>query len=118
MQFAVVDGWDGTLMAAVGLHLDRSHTRGTAELGFWCTAPARGRGVVTEASAAVVRWGFDVLGVERLQWYAEVGNAASRRVAEKLGFQLEGTLRAALVHDGWRVDAWVASLLPGELRKP
>ena len=47
---------------------------------------------------------------------ALVGNDASLRVAEKLGFQREGTARAGLLHRGERRDGWVAGLLPGELR--
>jgi RimJ/RimL family protein N-acetyltransferase len=45
-----------------------------------------------------------------------VGNEGSRRVAQKLGFTMEGTCRARLLHRGERVDAWVGGLLPGELR--
>ena len=56
------------------------------------------------------------LGVQRLEWYANVGNMASRRVAEKVGFTVEGTLRRGLDQRGTRVDAWIGSLLPGELR--
>jgi len=45
-----------------------------------------------------------------------VGNWASRRVAEKLGFTIEGTLRQRIVHRNQRQDAWTAGLLRGELR--
>ena len=42
---------------------------------------------------AVCRWGFGALGLARVDWFAEVGNAGSRRVAEKAGFTIEGVLR-------------------------
>lgn len=45
----------------------------------------------------------------------EVGNVASRRVAEKAGFRIEATLRKRQIHRGTRVDVWVGSLLKGEL---
>ena len=64
---------------------------------------------------AVCRWAFTSLGVELIEWRCEVGNAASRRVAEKAGFLIEATLRKRLIHRGRRVDAWVGSLLPSEM---
>ena len=110
--FGVTDVGSGELLASVGLHFDRSRDAGIAEIGYWAAPAARGRGVTSEAVAAVCAWGFASCGVQRLEWYAEVGNIASRRVAEKVGFTIEGTLRSFLVRpEGARVDAWVASLL-------
>jgi RimJ/RimL family protein N-acetyltransferase len=107
---------DGTIsgpIGAIGLH-DRDATM--REVGFWAAPWARGRGVMTDAARLVCRWGFDELGLGRIEWWANVGNTASRRVADKLGFQFEGTCRARILHRGERVDGWVAGLLPGELR--
>ena len=112
-SFAVLDATSGRVLASVGL-LGISARDRSAELGFWCAAPARGAGVVTQASAAVCRWGFAALGLQRVEWVAEVGNAASRRVADKLGFQPEGVARARVRHQGVPRDAWVAGLLPGD----
>ena len=110
--FGVTDLHTGALLASVGLHFDRGRDDGIAEIGYWAAATARGRGVTTEAVAAVCSWGFAACGVQRLEWYAEVGNVPSRRVAEKVGFSIEGTLRSFLLRPGGeRVDAWVGSLL-------
>ncbi|GAA2718593.1 GNAT family N-acetyltransferase [Micromonospora olivasterospora] len=85
-------------------------------VGFMTAPHARGRGYMPAATAALAAWGFTTLGLARVEWRALVGNTASRRVAEKAGFTLEGVARGALVdRDGGRVDAWVASLLPGDL---
>jgi RimJ/RimL family protein N-acetyltransferase len=118
--FAVTDTGDGQLLASVGLHFDRGRDDGIAEIGYWTAAPARGRGITTEAVAAVCGWGFASCGVQRLEWYAEVGNVASRRVAEKIGFVLEGTMRQLLLRpDGRRVDCWAGALLGAEeIREP
>jgi RimJ/RimL family protein N-acetyltransferase len=67
---------------------------------------------MTDAVGIAARY---ALGVRRLEWYASVGDGASRRVAEKVGFTVEGTLRRGLEKRGTRVDAWIGSLLPGEL---
>jgi RimJ/RimL family protein N-acetyltransferase len=113
--FAVCDATSGAVLASVGLHLARGGDEEMGEIGYLCAAEARGRGVTTAAVAAVCRWGFGALGLGRIEWLAEVGNVASRRVAEKVGFQLEGTQRARLLHRGERKDAWVAGLLPSDL---
>ena len=113
MTWAITDAESGALLGMVGLHARDASMR---ELGFWTAPEARGRGVMTAAARLVIRFGFDVLHLGRIEWCALVGNDASLRVAEKLGFQREGTARAGLLHRGERRDGWVAGLLPGELR--
>lgn len=110
--FAVCASETGRLLASVGLHFHRPNDDALASIGYWCAPEARGRGYVTEAVLAVAQWGFDQCGVERLEWYAVVGNDASRRVAEKAGFVVEGVLRGGLAHHGVRVDCWIGALLP------
>jgi RimJ/RimL family protein N-acetyltransferase len=107
-EFVVQDAATGERLARVGLGLRGD---GTAEVGYWTAPAARGRGVAPDAVRAVCRWAFDVRGLELIEWRAEVGNHASRRVAEKAGFLMEGQLRKRLVHRGERVDAWVGSLV-------
>ncbi|MEU1313019.1 GNAT family N-acetyltransferase [Streptomyces cinnamoneus] len=89
-----------------------------AELGYWTAKEARGRGYTVEAAREVIRWAFEDLGVERLEWYAEAGNEASRGVALKAGFRMEGTLRSKIPYNGTRRDAWTGSLLPSDLGMP
>ncbi|MEW9521156.1 GNAT family N-acetyltransferase [Streptomyces tubercidicus] len=116
-DFAVVTRADGILVGAMGLvrlALLRAPER-QAELGFWTAKEQRGRGYTVEAARAVLRWAFHDLGVERMEWHAEAGNEASRAVARRLGFRMEGTLRAKLVHEGTRRDSWIGSLLPSDL---
>lgn len=104
-------------MGLVRLALLRSEQR-QAELGFWTAADQRRKGYTVEAGRAVTRWAFTALGVERLEWVAEVGNEGSRAVAQRLGFVMEGVQRARIAHRGTRRDAWVAALLPSDLRLP
>ena len=54
---------------------------------FW------GRGYATEIAGALVDYAFDVLKLERVEALTQEANLASRRVLEKTGFVLEGTLR-------------------------
>jgi RimJ/RimL family protein N-acetyltransferase len=60
----------------------------------------------------------DALIQPRIDWHAKVGNDGSRRIAEKLGFTMEGMLRQWQVNKGERRDTWVGGLLRGELVPP
>ncbi|MEV6039467.1 GNAT family N-acetyltransferase [Nonomuraea sp. NPDC052116] len=111
LEFLAEEASTGERLGRVGLWLGAP---GTAEIGYWVDPKARGRGVATDAVRAVCRWAFHAHGLELIEWRAEVGNRASRRVAEKAGFTVEATLRKRLLHRGIRVDAWVGSLLKGE----
>ncbi|MCX4762565.1 GNAT family N-acetyltransferase [Streptomyces sp. NBC_01275] len=91
---------------------------GTAEIGFWATKEHRGHGYTAEAALTAARWAFTALSIDRVEWRAEVGNTASRAVAEHIGFTLEGTLRSAFNNNGVRRDCWLASLLPSDLGLP
>jgi RimJ/RimL family protein N-acetyltransferase len=108
------------LAGVVGLHR-LAASSGAAELGYWVAPAFRGRGLLTEASRAVVEWGFspEGLGLARIEWRAVVGNVASARAARALGFRYEGLLRGALLHSsGVRNDGWIAGLLAGDDRAP
>lgn len=72
--------------AGIGLH--DGGRRG--ELGFWVGREYWGRGYGTEAAGRMVAFARDALGVTRITATAAVGNPASRRVLEKLGFAETG----------------------------
>jgi len=94
--YAVTDEATGRYLGSCGLcPIEREH--GTAGLGFWVRTSATGRGVATAAARAVADAGFAHLGLNRIELLIAVDNAASRRVAEKLGATYEGTLRKRLV---------------------
>ncbi|MFJ7593268.1 GNAT family N-acetyltransferase [Streptomyces sp. NPDC097617] len=116
--FAVRLGTDGPLVAAVGMHVQGRDSYASYEVGYWAVKEYRGRGYMTEAVLAVARWAFTEVGVPRLEWRAEVGNAGSRAVAEKAGFRIEGLLRAGIQQRGTARDCWVGSLLPSDLGLP
>jgi RimJ/RimL family protein N-acetyltransferase len=107
----VIEGGARERLGRVGLGLDGN---GAGQIGYWLDPAARGRGVATAAVRVLCGWGFERLELALIEWRAEVGNAASRRVAEKAGFRIEATLRQRLVHRGVRVDAWIGSMLSSE----
>jgi RimJ/RimL family protein N-acetyltransferase len=103
---------NGSLVASVGFRVDH---RGNGEIGYWCAAEARGRGVITRAVRLVCRHAFEDLGMGRLEILVDPDNVASRRVAEKAGFREEGVLRSHLTQrDGTRRDSVLYSRLPSD----
>jgi RimJ/RimL family protein N-acetyltransferase len=66
-----------------------------AEMGYWLRTPYCGKGLMHEAVLAVERFAFDVLRLRRIEIRCNARNVRSGRVAERAGYQLEGTLRAA-----------------------
>jgi RimJ/RimL family protein N-acetyltransferase len=70
-----------------------------AEVGYWLAPAARGHGHATDAVRLICRWGFEALGLERIELLAATGNAASQHVAERAGFTREAVLRS---HTGGR----------------
>jgi RimJ/RimL family protein N-acetyltransferase len=112
--FAIVDP-SGHLLGSIDLRINSHQYRG--HVGYWVAAPARGRGVCTDALRLLSRWALDELELQRLELITDPDNLASQRVAEKVGFQREGVLRAHLRHPDGRIrDSVMFSLLPGELR--
>jgi RimJ/RimL family protein N-acetyltransferase len=113
--FAVVDGRSGRLLGSIDM---RVNAMSTGHIGYWVAADARGSGVCTAALRTLCRWALDDLTLGRLELVTDPENVASQRVAEKVGFRREATLRSHLLYpDGRRRDSVMFSLLPGELRR-
>src|SRR5690349_13742611 len=91
------------------------HMRAT-EVGYWLGQQAAGRGLMTRSLRAMLRYPFDLLHLNRVIIQADVKNARSRAVAERLGFTLEGIRRQVWEHNGQMVDLASYSLLAQEWR--
>ena len=111
--FAVVDPSGRFLGTSLLSGIERAH--GRANLGFWVRTTAAGSGVATAAGRLITRFGFDHLGLHRIEVLSSVHNAASRRVAEKLGAGLEGILRRRLVLPSGPTDCALYALFPEDL---
>jgi RimJ/RimL family protein N-acetyltransferase len=105
----VIEGPGGTLFGGIALH-HFDPMRDTLEVGYWLFHEARGRGVATRAVQAAIDDAF-AKGVYRMEAHVRLGNEASERVVERLGFAREGVKRRYLRHGGERVDATLFSLL-------
>jgi ribosomal-protein-serine acetyltransferase len=62
-------------------------------LGYWLGKKYEGQGIMTQAVDAFTQYAFDKMGLHRVEIRCAEKNKKSRAVPEKLGFQLEGTLK-------------------------
>lgn len=97
-NLAVVHKPTNRLIGSISLSLTPSHRRG--ELGYWIGVPHWGRGYASEAVQALVRYGFDTLGLHKITGRHVAMNPASGRVMQKAGLVKEGILRDEIVKDG------------------
>ena len=105
------------------------------ELGYYVSPTHGGGGLCTAAARAITRFAFRVWpgyasvpageapqvdgtggGVFRIEAFPKAHNAASRRVLEKCGFQLEGILRKRAVKGGRVEDMAMYSLIDDDLK--
>ena len=85
---------DGEFVGSTGLHqIDWDARR--FEIGYWVRTRFSGLGYVTEAVEAITGFAVERLHANRIELRCDARNARSSRVAERAGFTLEGTLRAA-----------------------
>lgn len=88
-HFCLVERETRMVLGVAGLNRNGD---GSAELHYWIRSDNAGRGLTTEACRALVDWARRTLGLRRLTLWAGRDNAASRRVATKLGFAHVGPL--------------------------
>ncbi len=115
--FAVEDRDTGEFLGSCGFSdILANHRR--AGLGYWMRTPSTGRGYATDATRAVLRLGIEDLGLERVELEIAIDNAASRRVAEKVGCTYEATLRRRLILPSGPTDTALYVWLAGESPAP
>jgi len=112
--FAIVETKSGKLVGAISLMIERQHRR--AELGYWIARDLWNNGYATEASRKLLDFGFEFLGMHRIEARHFVRNPASGQVMQKLGMQNEGVERDwAIKWDRFETLA-VYSILEAEWR--
>jgi RimJ/RimL family protein N-acetyltransferase len=95
MPCAIERRSDGQFLGGMGLVLQPAHQR--AELGYWLGVPFWGQGYATEAARALIDFGFETLGLNRIFAVHYHTNPASGRVMQRLGMTYEGTLRQHVI---------------------
>jgi len=112
-SFFITDVQTGLLLGGCGLnHIDRSW--GLANLGYWVRTSQTRKGIASRATRLLALFGFEHLGVDRVEVVVAVGNEASLRAAKKAGAAREGVLRNRLHIEGVGVEAVMHSFIPSD----
>jgi RimJ/RimL family protein N-acetyltransferase len=116
LAVAIVERATGRIVGGSGIHRP-DWTYRVFEIGYWVRADAEGHGYASETARLLARLAFDELDANRVELRIDTRNVRSLRVAERLGFVLEGTLRRKMPAPGGEpADMHVLALLPEEYR--
>ncbi len=109
----IFDPTSGQLLGGTGFHLRFGPRQtGMAEIGMWVRGDLQGQGLGVAVLEGLLRWGFQVWGWQRLVWKTAASNERSRRVAVRVGMELEGVTRRDLLLPSGELDdtMWFAAL--------
>ena len=113
-DWAVVERESGRMIGTAGFtSFDFSHNG--AQIGYVLNPDFHGKGYGTEAASRVLRFGFEELGLHRIEARFMQGNEASLRVMEKLGMRLEGYRRDGMLVKGQYRTIGICAVLSGEV---
>ncbi len=79
---------------------DLSPKNKKAEIGLWLLPDFWGKGIMTEAMPLICNYGFEKLGLHRIEGFVETNNHNCKRAMAKLNFELEGTMKDCEIKNG------------------
>jgi ribosomal-protein-alanine N-acetyltransferase len=116
IRWAITRKGSNQLIGSCGhWRLIKQHFR--SEIGYDLAPEHWGQGIMPEAVGAILRFGFERMGLHSVEAQIEPNNQGSRRVLEKLGFVQEGYFRENFYYDGTFTDTAVFSLLKADWLK-
>ena len=113
-RFAITDSGSGVFLGSCALTLVNREF-GVAEIGYYVRTSRTKQGVATAAVSLAIQFGFNRLMLNRMEIVIMVDNAASQRVAEKVGAIREGILRNRIIVREKTYNAVLFSLIPQDL---
>lgn len=108
--WAITSNANDGLIGTVALYdIDHTHRRGM--IGYSLSPSAQGHGYAHEALRLMIGFAWTSLDLHRLEADTDPENIPSRRLLEKLGFAIEGTMRKRwFVHGAWHDTSWYGLL--------
>jgi ribosomal-protein-alanine N-acetyltransferase len=116
--FAVVRKADAALMGSISIVIGSGRPHKRALLSYWLGLPYWNQGYATEAARRVIAFGFEQLGLNRIEATHFPRNPASGRVLRKAGMRYEGTLRGYLLKGDTAEDAMMYGILRVDWERP
>ncbi|MBL7925688.1 MAG: GNAT family N-acetyltransferase [Bacteroidia bacterium] len=108
--------YEGKLTGRIGLYnLDSQNY--IAEIGYWLDSNYQNNGIIQQCAKALIAYTFSTTTINRIELKCQLNNRASVIIAQKLGFNLEATLKqAAFINDAY-VDLYLFALCRNEYLK-
>lgn len=79
---------------------DLSQEHKKAEIGLWLLPDCWGKGIMKEAMPLICNYGFDELGLHRIEGFVDSDNQNCKRAMAKLDFDYEGTMKDCEIKNG------------------
>lgn len=102
----------GRVIGSIGV--DYNERRKSGEIGYWLSRDANGRGIMTRAVGVLEQYGFDALGLNRIEIHVDTENQPSQAVAMRAGYVREGVLRQSMLLHGAPRDMIMFSKIKSE----
>ena len=112
-RWAIIEKKSGECIGQIAYFLVDSKNN-FAEIEYCIGSDFQCKGYATEATKAVIQYGFDQINLHKVQICTKTINKPSKRVIEKCGFTYEGTLRDYFYMDGEYVGRLYFSMLKSE----
>ena len=112
-RWAVIDKATGECIGQIAYFLV-DNKNNFAEIEYCIGSNFQCKGYATEATKAVIAYGFDKINLHKVQICTKTINAPSKRVIEKCGFVYEGTLRDYFYMNGEYIGRLYFSMLKNE----
>jgi ribosomal-protein-alanine N-acetyltransferase len=111
--FGIYDKVDNAFCGAGGYNnLEKEHQK--AEIGFWLYPEYWGKGIMSEVMPKLLNYGFEELGLNRIEGFVENDNSKCKKALAKINFQLEGTMRQAEFKNGKLIDVDIYAKLKNQ----
>lgn len=107
---------NGKIIGTIGF-MWIQYDNAAAEAGYSLSRAYWNKGIMTEALAALIDYGFRCLRLNRIEAQHEIDNPASGAVMRKCGMQHEGTLRQRMLNKGKYVDVELYAILKKDYSK-
>lgn len=116
-QFVFVIRKADELIGLIGFNNENIANR-RVEIGYWLSEKYQKQGIMTKAVRHLCQFSFHERAINRIQINCAVGNVQSRKIPERLGFELEGIQRdGELLSNGVFTDLAIYSLLRSDCGK-
>ncbi|MFI5195901.1 MAG: GNAT family N-acetyltransferase [Chitinophagales bacterium] len=105
--------YNGRIIGGIGMHHWEQLTK-RAQVGYWISKEYEGKGIMNKCMVKFIGFLFEKIGLNKVEIHFLPGNKRSAKVAERLGFKIEGVIRQSVMRNGKPEDIVIAGLLKKE----